>query len=48
MDKRLHCVKCGDAFILSAGEQELYSLRGVPLRTTLCPGCVRDRVYGVR
>ncbi len=45
VDMPLNCVRCGSAFVLSAGEQELYALRGVTLRTTLCPACVRDRVY---
>ena len=45
VDKHLRCVSCGEIFILSAGEQELYSLRGVSLRTTFCPVCVRQRVY---
>ena len=46
VDMPLNCARCRSAFVLSAGEQELYALRGVTLRTTLCPACVRDRVYG--
>ena len=28
-DKSLRCANCGDGFIFSAGEQELFRLRGI-------------------
>jgi hypothetical protein len=40
-DKDLHCTACGDSFIFSAGEQELYLLRGVQHQPERCPTCTR-------
>ena len=40
-DKRLLCASCGDGFIFSAGEQELYQLRGVSREPQRCPSCSR-------
>ena len=42
-DKDLHCASCGDGFVLSAGEQELFRLRGIPTQPDHCPNCARSR-----
>jgi hypothetical protein len=43
-DKDLRCATCGDGFVFTAGEQELYRLRGVPAQPEQCPNCTRKRV----
>jgi hypothetical protein len=40
-DKNLHCAACGDGFVFSAGEQELFRLRGIDLQPQHCPTCTR-------
>jgi ribosomal protein S27AE len=40
-DIHLNCTSCGDGFVFSAGEQELYRLRGVTLQPQQCPSCSR-------
>jgi hypothetical protein len=42
-DKDLNCATCGDGFVFSAGEQELFQLRGVIQQPEHCPSCVRGR-----
>ena len=42
-DKDLRCASCGDGFVLSAGEQELFRLRGITAQPEHCPSCVRSR-----
>jgi hypothetical protein len=42
-DKDLSCATCGDGFVFSAGEQELYQLRGVSRQPEHCPNCTRQR-----
>jgi len=42
-DKDLRCASCGDGFVLSAGEQELFRLRGITAQPEHCPNCVRGR-----
>ena len=44
LDQSLSCAACGDSFIFSAGEQELYRLRGITTQPLHCPSCVRDHV----
>lgn len=44
-DKHLRCAACGDGFVLSAGEQELFRLRGITLQPERCPRCVRGRSH---
>jgi len=41
-DKDLRCATCGDGFVFSAGEQELYRLRGVTRQPEHCPSCARS------
>ena len=41
-DKRLTCAACGDGFVFTAGEQELYELRGVAQQPQRCPACTRN------
>jgi len=43
-DKALCCASCGDTFVFSSGEQELYRLRGVTAEPEQCPTCVRGRL----
>jgi len=43
-DLNLQCAACGDAFVFSAGEQELYRLRGITLQPDHCPACTRGRI----
>ena len=43
-DKDLRCATCGDGFVFSAGEQELYRLRGISEQPANCPNCKRARV----
>jgi hypothetical protein len=42
-DINLRCASCGDGFVFSAGEQELYRLRGITLQPQQCPSCTRGR-----
>jgi hypothetical protein len=42
-DKDLRCAMCGDGFVFSAGEQELYRLRGISHQPEHCPNCARGR-----
>jgi hypothetical protein len=43
-DQLQRCRQCGDEFVLTAGEQELYALRGAAeRRPTTCPTCRRPR-----
>ncbi|MBV9580806.1 MAG: zinc-ribbon domain containing protein [Chloroflexi bacterium] len=44
VDKQLRCATCGDGFVYSRGEQELFRLRGIASDPTQCPNCVRGRV----
>ncbi|HEY0583999.1 MAG TPA: zinc-ribbon domain containing protein [Chloroflexota bacterium] len=46
VDKDLRCASCGDGFVFSAGEQELYRLRGLTAPPSNCPDCARGRVLG--
>jgi hypothetical protein len=43
-DQELQCAACGDGFIFSAGEQELYRLRGIADPPQHCPSCAHGRV----
>jgi ribosomal protein S27E len=43
-DKVLRCLLCGDGFVFSAGEQELFRLRGITSEPVRCPSCARGRV----
>lgn len=43
-DKQLRCATCGDGFIFTSGEQELFRLRGITSEPTQCPNCARGRV----
>ena len=43
-DKSLHCATCGDGFVFSSGEQELFRLRGITTEPVQCPNCARGRV----
>ena len=38
-DIELHCTCCGEGYVFSAGEQELYALRGVARVPRQCPAC---------
>lgn len=38
-DIELRCACCGEGFVYSAGEQELYALRGGGRRPNECPTC---------
>jgi hypothetical protein len=40
-DVNLRCASCGDPFVFTAGEQELYRLRGLAQRPSHCPTCAR-------
>ena len=42
-DINLRCASCGDGFVFSAGEQELFRLRGVTLQPQQCPSCARPQ-----
>ncbi len=41
IDTHVRCATCYAAFVLTAGEQELFALRGVAPLATTCPSCVR-------
>jgi hypothetical protein len=43
-DKILECCSCGDGFVFTSGEQELFRLRGIAIEPARCPKCVRGRV----
>jgi hypothetical protein len=48
-DKDLRCATCGDGFVFSAGEQELFRLRGIAQQPERCPDCTRHGgVSGLR
>jgi hypothetical protein len=40
-DVNLRCASCGDGFVFTAGEQELYRLRGLAEQPSHCPTCAR-------
>ena len=44
-DKDLRCATCGDGFVFSAGEQELFRLRGISQQPEHCPSCTRSRGF---
>lgn len=46
-DKALLCGSCGDAFVFTSGEQELYRLRGITTEPGQCPNCARGRVLSI-
>jgi hypothetical protein len=39
VDKTLHCLDCGREFVLTAGEQEFYAMKGLTNEPALCKGC---------
>ncbi len=43
-DKPLRCASCGDQFVFSSGEQELFRLRGITSDPEQCPNCAQGRV----
>ncbi|HEX8967453.1 MAG TPA: zinc-ribbon domain containing protein [Chloroflexota bacterium] len=43
-DKHLRCASCGDGFVFSCGEQELFRLRGITSEPAKCPDCARGQV----
>jgi len=43
-DKALRCASCGDGFLFTSGEQELFRLRGITSEPAQCPNCARGRV----
>ena len=43
-DKALACSSCGDKFVFSSGEQELFRLRGITTEPQQCPNCARGRI----
>lgn len=40
-DLELDCTCCGEQFVYTAGEQELYAVRGVAQTPRECPNCRR-------
>jgi ribosomal protein S27AE len=44
VDKDLRCGTCGDRFVFSTGEQELFRLRGITIEPAQCPNCARGRI----
>ena len=42
-DQDLRCAACGDGFVFTAGEQELFRLRGITAQPEHCPNCARGR-----
>jgi hypothetical protein len=42
-DKPIRCASCGDEFVFSSGEQELFRLRGITSEPQQCPACARGR-----
>jgi ribosomal protein S27AE len=45
LDQNLRCAACGDGFVFTAGEQELYRLRGITAQPRHCPSCARGGVH---
>jgi ribosomal protein S27AE len=43
-DKALRCASCGDGFVFTSGEQELFRLRGITDEPAQCPSCAHGRV----
>jgi hypothetical protein len=43
-DKPLECSSCGDEFVFTSGEQELFRLRGITAEPRQCPNCQRGRI----
>jgi ribosomal protein S27AE len=41
IDQQLACAACGDGFVFTAGEQELFRLRGITAQPEHCPNCAR-------
>jgi hypothetical protein len=39
VDKTLHCLDCGKEFVFTAGEQELYAMKGLTSEPTRCKHC---------
>ncbi|MCA1644551.1 MAG: zinc-ribbon domain-containing protein [Chloroflexi bacterium] len=48
VDKDLRCAASGDGFVLSAGEQELFRLRGITSQPERCPNCARGHLTVTR
>ena len=44
VDKALRCATCGDGFVFTSGEQELFRLRGITTEPGQCSHCARGRV----
>lgn len=44
IDKYLRCTTCGEGFVFSCGEQELFRLRGITSEPAHCPNCARGRI----
>jgi ribosomal protein S27AE len=44
IDKHLSCAACGDGFVFTAGEQELFRLRGINAQPERCPSCARGHI----
>ncbi len=42
-DKTITCVECGESFIFSASEQELFASRGYVNEPKRCPACRETR-----
>jgi ribosomal protein S27AE len=47
-DKTLQCNSCGDGFVFTSGEQELFRLRGITVEPLHCPKCARGRVLAAQ
>jgi len=47
-DKTLQCCSCGDGFVFTSGEQELFRLRGITIEPAQCPTCARGRVLAAQ
>jgi len=43
-DQDLRCAACGGGFVFTAGEQELFRLRGITAQPEQCPSCTRGGV----
>ena len=43
-DIDLRCAICGNRFVFTAGEQQLYQLRGISRQPEHCPNCARGRL----
>jgi hypothetical protein len=44
VDKHLRCASCGEGFVFSCGEQELFRLRGITSEPAQCPNCAGGRI----